>query len=225
MKIMERDAEDRRIKRIAKEKKATAFKDKGNEAYAQEDYETAVRYYSDGLAELRDMQPLYTNRAQAYIKLGRYSEAISDCEWALKCNERCTKAYVHMGKAYLELKKYNEANCFEKILEIEPARVKMVKEYLTRVDLEEEREHQERNARKEFDNGEGKATAVPRLLEKLSRPGQMPLFYCGGLEILLQAVTDCECSSGRGFAQLSFSSNLLVPTLSSITCFTAPPIT
>ncbi|GLD57318.1 tetratricopeptide repeat protein 12 [Lates japonicus] len=192
MKIMERDAEDRRVKRIAKEKKATAFKDKGNEAYAQEDYETAVRYYSDGLAELRDMQPLYTNRAQAYIKLGRYSEAISDCEWALKCNERCTKAYVHMGKAYLELKKYNESReCFEKILEIEPARGKMVKEYLTQVDLEEEREHQERNARQDFDKGEGKATAVPRLLEKLSRPGQMPLFYCGGLEILLQAVTDC----------------------------------
>lgn len=39
----------------------------GNEAYAQEDYETAVQYYSDGLAETRDMQPLYTNRAQVNI--------------------------------------------------------------------------------------------------------------------------------------------------------------
>lgn len=44
-----------------------AFKDKGNEAYAQEDYETAVKYYSDGLAEIKDMQPLYTNRAQVNI--------------------------------------------------------------------------------------------------------------------------------------------------------------
>lgn len=41
-----------------------ALKDRGNEAYAQEDYETAVKFYTDGLAELRDMQPLYTNRAQ-----------------------------------------------------------------------------------------------------------------------------------------------------------------
>lgn len=101
---MERDAEDRRVRRIAKANKATgvwlslkmlsewtvcftfcsveiaihpfkcctvcvtaALKDKGNEAYAQEDYETAVKYYSDGLAELRDMQPLYTNRAQVSI--------------------------------------------------------------------------------------------------------------------------------------------------------------
>ncbi|XP_047449271.1 tetratricopeptide repeat protein 12 isoform X2 [Mugil cephalus] len=192
MKMMERDAEDRRVRRAAQERKATALKDKGNEAFAQEDYETAAKFYSDGLAELRDMQPLYTNRAQAYIKLGKYKEAISDCEWALKCNESCIKAYLHMGKAYLGLKKYNEArNCFEKIREIEPVKMEMVKEYLSRVDLEEERERQEINARQEFDKGERKATAVPQLLEKLSVPDQMPLYYCGGLEILSQALTDC----------------------------------
>uniref|UniRef100_A0A3Q3QD74 Uncharacterized protein n=1 Tax=Monopterus albus TaxID=43700 RepID=A0A3Q3QD74_MONAL len=205
MKIMERDAEDRRI---AKEKKAIALKDKGNGAYAQEDYETAVKYYTDGLAELRDMQTLYTNRAQAYIKLGKYQEAISDCEWALKCNERCIKAYVHMGKAHLELKKYNEArNCFEKIMEIEPGRQKLAKEYLIQVDLEENRERQEMNAREEFDKGEGKATTVPHLLEKLSRPSQMPFDYCEGLEILSRAVTDCTGQTlfrlNNGFSVIS----------------------
>ncbi|CAK6968132.1 uncharacterized protein LOC121898295 isoform X1 [Scomber scombrus] len=192
MKIMERDADDRRKKRIAKEQKATAFKDKGNEAFAQEDYEMAVKYYSEGLAELRDMQHLYTNRAQAYIKLEKYKEAINDCEWALKCNERCLKAYLHMGKAYLALKNYNESrNCFEKIMEIEPGKEKMVKEYLTRVNLVEEKESQEMNARQEFEKGEGKAITVPQLLEKLSRRRQMPLYYCGGLAILSQVVTDC----------------------------------
>ncbi|KAM6932165.1 LOW QUALITY PROTEIN: tetratricopeptide repeat protein 12 [Lycodopsis pacificus] len=174
------------------------FKDKGNEAYAQEDYETAVKYYSDGLAELRDMQPLYTNRAQAYIKLGKYKEAISDCEWALKCNERCCQA----------LKKYKESrNCFEKIVEIEPEMEKMVKEYLTQVDLEEGRESQEMNARQEFDKGEGNDTRVPQLLEKLARPGQIPLYYCGGLEILSQAVTDCTAQTlfrlNNGFSIIS----------------------
>ncbi|XP_021174928.2 tetratricopeptide repeat protein 12 [Fundulus heteroclitus] len=192
MKIMERDAEDRRIKRMAKLKEATALKGKGNEAYAQQDYEAAVKYYSDGLAVLRDMQPLYTNRAQAYIKLKRYKEAIRDCEWALKCNERCIKAYVHMGKAFLGLKKYNEAkSCFEKIQKFEPRREKMVKEYLDLVDSEEKKDSQERNAKQELDKGERKATVVPQLLEKLSRPGQVPLYYCGGLESLTPAVTDC----------------------------------
>ncbi|MED6262876.1 hypothetical protein ATANTOWER_028286, partial [Ataeniobius toweri] len=65
----------------------------------------------------------------AFIKLKRYKEAINDCEWALKCNERCIKAYVHMGKAYLGLKKYNEAkSCFEKIQEIEPGKGNMIKD-------------------------------------------------------------------------------------------------
>lgn len=86
-------------------------------------------------------------------------------------------------------------------------------EYLTQVDLEEERETQEMNAKQEFDEGKGKGkgTTMPQLLEKLSRPGQIPLFYCGGLGILLQAVTDCECSSGSRFTQLPFFSDLLVP--------------
>ncbi|XP_029923057.1 tetratricopeptide repeat protein 12 [Myripristis murdjan] len=192
MKSVEMDAEDRRQRRRAKEQKAVALKEKGNEAYTQEDYETAVKYYTDGLAELRDMQPLYTNRAQAYIKLGKYKEAISDCEWALKCNEKCIKAYLHMGKAYLALKNYNKSrNCYEKITEIEPRKEKMVKEYLTQVDLEEARESQERNAREEFNNGKNKATIVPQLLEKLSRLEQSPSYYCGGLELLSQAITDC----------------------------------
>lgn len=78
------------------------------------------------------------------------------------------------------------------------------------MDLEEKKESQEMIARQEFDKGEGQGTTVPQLLEKLSRPGQIPLYYCGGLEILSQAVTDCECSFGRCFVQLPFSSNLFV---------------
>ncbi len=74
-------------------------------------------------------------------------------------------------------------------------------EHLTEVDLEEKRESQEKIAMQEFDQGNGKATTVPQLLEKLSKPGQMPFYYCGGLMILSQALTDCECSFARGFPQ------------------------
>ncbi|KAE8277721.1 Tetratricopeptide repeat protein 12 [Larimichthys crocea] len=77
------------------------------------------------------------------------------------------------------------------MLEIEPGKEKMVKEYLTQVDLEEERDSQEMNAMQRFDKGDEKATTVLHLLEKLSKAEQMPLYYCGGFEILSQAVTDC----------------------------------
>lgn len=69
--------------------------------------------------------------------------------------------------------------------------------------MEEEKENQEINARSKLEKREGNSTMVPLLLEKLSSPGQMPLFYRGGLEILSQTITDCECPSE--FAQLLYS--------------------
>lgn len=78
-------------------------------------------------------------------------------------------------------------------------------EYLTQVDLEEERDSQEMNAMQRFDKGDEKATTVLHLLEKLSKAEQMPLYYCGGFEILSQAVNDCEFSFRIIFAQLSLS--------------------
>ncbi|XP_033833034.1 tetratricopeptide repeat protein 12 [Periophthalmus magnuspinnatus] len=191
LKTMEKDADDRKKRRAEREKRAIALKDRGNKAFAQEDYETAVKYYSAGLAELKDMEVLYTNRAQAYMKLSKYKEAICDCEWALKCNEKCIKAYLHMGKAYQALKNYNESrNCFEKIVEFEPAKKNMIKEYLLQVDLNEKRDIQENSAQQDFDMGEEKAIAVSQLLEKLSMPGGGPRWFCGALKCLTHTVTN-----------------------------------
>lgn len=73
------------------------------------------------------------------------------------------------------------------------------------MDLEEEKEGQETRAMQEFDSGDAKAKTVPQLLQKLSRPGQMPFYYCGGFEILSQAVIECECScGGQAFFAASF---------------------
>ncbi|XP_029429057.1 tetratricopeptide repeat protein 12-like isoform X3 [Rhinatrema bivittatum] len=107
-----------------------ALKEMGNKAFAKGDYEDAIQRYSEGLDRLRDMEVLYTNRAQAYIKLEKYQDAVSDCEWALKCNEKSIKARVHMGKAYLGLKDYSKARqCYKKILEMDPKWEKMIKDY------------------------------------------------------------------------------------------------
>lgn len=67
-------------------------------------------------------------------------------------------------------------------------------EYLTKMELEEKKESEEFNAKQDFDRGVEKAKLIPQLVEKLSEPGQMLLYYCGILEILAHAVTDSECS-------------------------------
>lgn len=75
-----------------------------------------------------------------------------------------------------------------------PSLISTVPEYLNQVDLEEERENQELIATQELAGGAAEARSIPLLLEKLSVPGQVPFYYCGGFAILSEAITNCESS-------------------------------
>ncbi|GAB5577084.1 tetratricopeptide repeat protein 12 isoform X1 [Prionailurus iriomotensis] len=233
---VELDAKERARRRRENKVLADALKQKGNEAFARGDYEAAILCYSEGLEKLRDMKVLYTNRAQAYIKLGDFQKAVVDCEWALKrhdqhvefllfsldtsqgsgrshasvqdtssqicqnssfkvrreCDEKCTKAYFHMGKAHLALKNYNVSReCYQKILEINPQLQTQVKEYLNQVNLREKADLQEKEAHELLDLGKNTAVTVKNVLETLCKPDQTPLFYAGGIEILTEMIKDC----------------------------------
>ncbi|XP_004427538.1 PREDICTED: tetratricopeptide repeat protein 12 isoform X2 [Ceratotherium simum simum] len=189
---MEKDAKERAKRRRENKVLADALKEKGNEAFVRGDYEMAVLCYSEGLEKLKDMKVLYTNRAQAYIKLGDYQKALVDCDWALKCDEKCTKAYFHMGKAHLALKNYGVSReCYQKILEINPQLQTQVKDYLNQVDLREKADLQEKEAHELLDSGKNTAVTTKNLLETLSKPDQIPLFYAGGIEILMEMMKDC----------------------------------
>ncbi|XP_012514601.1 PREDICTED: tetratricopeptide repeat protein 12 [Propithecus coquereli] len=189
---VEKDAKERAKRRRENKVLADALKEEGNEAFVKGDYETAVLRYTEGLQKLKDMKVLYTNRAQAYIKLEDYEKALVDCEWALKCDEKCTKAYFHMGKAHLALKNYSMSReCYKKILEINPMLQTQVKDYLCQVDLREKAHLQEKEAHELLDSGENTAVTTKNLLETLSKPDQIPLFYAGGIEILTEMMKDC----------------------------------
>ncbi|XP_036180297.1 tetratricopeptide repeat protein 12 isoform X2 [Myotis myotis] len=189
---VEKDAKERAKRRKENRALADALKGKGNEAFVRGDYETAILCYSEGLEKLKDMKVLYTNRAQAYIKLGDYQKALVDCDWALKCDEKCTKAYFHMGKAHLALKNYSVSRqCFQKILEINPQLQTQVKDYLDQVDLREKADLQEKEAQQLLDSGKSTAVTTRHLLGTLSKPDQNPLFYAGGIEILTELMEDC----------------------------------
>ncbi|KAK2510187.1 hypothetical protein MC885_004901, partial [Smutsia gigantea] len=190
---VEKDAKERARRRRENQALARALKDKGNEAFVKGDYESAVLCYSEGLEKLKDMKVLYTNRAQAYIKLGDYQKALADCDWALKCDEKCTKAYFHMGKAHLALKNYSGSReCYQRISEINPQLQTQVKGYLNQVDLQEKADLQEKEALEFLDSGKGTAMTTKSLLDTLSKPDQIPLFYAGGIEILTELMQDCK---------------------------------
>ena len=58
---------------------------------------------------VKDFEELYTNRAQAYLKLEDYENVLIDCDWALRVNEDSVKAMVHKGRALTHLKNFDGA--------------------------------------------------------------------------------------------------------------------
>ncbi|XP_009245347.3 tetratricopeptide repeat protein 12 isoform X5 [Pongo abelii] len=145
---VEKDAKERAKRRRENKVLADALKEKGNEAFAEGNYETAILCYSEGLEKLKDMKVLYTNRAQS-------------------------------------------RECYKKILEINPKLQTQVKDYLNQVDLQEKADLQEKEARELLDSGKNTAVTTKNLLETLSKPDQIPLFYAGGIEILTEMIKEC----------------------------------
>ncbi|NWR90007.1 TTC12 protein, partial [Furnarius figulus] len=190
--MLEKDAKERAKQRKRNEQLANALKEKGNDAFRRGDFARAIQRYTEGLEKLRDKQELYTNRAQAYLKIQEYEKAIGDCEWALKCNEKCIKAYFLMGKAHLALKHYTESRqCYEKILQIDPQKESLFKDCVNEVNLEEKRVKDEERAMKEVEAGNVAALSIKELLQRLGTPGQDILFYTGGIRILAEVMKDC----------------------------------
>uniref|UniRef100_A0A803KD03 Tetratricopeptide repeat domain 12 n=1 Tax=Xenopus tropicalis TaxID=8364 RepID=A0A803KD03_XENTR len=165
---LEKDAKERAERRKENTAMANALKELGNKAFSKGDYETAVKCYSEGVEKLRDMQVLYTNRAQAFIKLEKYENAISDCQWALKARK-----------------------CYLKLLDVDPNLEKLVKDYINTVDLQEANFKQEQVALEELKVAKEDAVSVTQLLQKLSKADQIALYYSGGIRLLTEVVKDC----------------------------------
>ncbi|KAM7030360.1 tetratricopeptide repeat protein 12 isoform 2-T2 [Acridotheres tristis] len=190
---LEKDAKERAQRRRRNEQLANALKEQGNEAFRRGDFALAIHRYSQGLQKLRDKQELYTNRAQAYLKLHEYEKAISDCEWALKCNKNCLKAYFLMGKAHLALQHFPECRqCYEEMLQIDPQKENLVKDCVNEANLEEKRLRDEERAEREAQAGSVAASSIQELLQRISSPGQDILYYTGGIRLLAQVVNSTE---------------------------------
>ncbi|XP_077046115.1 tetratricopeptide repeat protein 12 isoform X4 [Agelaius phoeniceus] len=144
----------------------------------------------------------------AYLKLHEYEKAISDCEWALKCNKNCLKAYFLMGKAHLALQHFSESRqCYEKMLQIDPQKENLFKECVAEARLEEQRLREEQRAQRELQAGSVAALPIQELLQRLRRPGHDLPYYTGAVVLLAGAVSSCTGQTlfrtNNGFSILS----------------------
>jgi tetratricopeptide (TPR) repeat protein len=114
LKYLERDAEERAMRRKRKEEQAQELKLKGNEEFKKGNYESAADLYNQAIKIDPGNILLYTNSAQAYLKLLQFEKAIERCDFALRIDENCVKAHLRKGLAKRLLKDYDEAiRCFK----------------------------------------------------------------------------------------------------------------
>ncbi|NWT73016.1 TTC12 protein, partial [Prunella himalayana] len=192
---LEKDAKERAQRRRRNEQLANALKEQGNEAFRAGDFALAIQRYSEGLEKLRDKQDLYTNRAQAYLKLHEYEKAISDCEFYFSHSLRTVGSVWDIIDApslfpalFFPLK---SRQCYEKMLQIDPQKENLYKECVDEARLEEKRLREEQRAQRELQAGSAAASSIQELLQSISSPGHDILYYTGATRLLAGAVNSC----------------------------------
>ncbi|KAF3337636.1 outer envelope protein 64 [Carex littledalei] len=98
-----------------------ALKEKGNAAFKGKQWKKAINYYSDAIKLNNANATYYSNRAAAYLKLGCYEQAETDCNQAISLDKKNVKAYMRRGTVREMLLCYKEAlQDFRYALALEP---------------------------------------------------------------------------------------------------------
>ncbi|KAJ0263421.1 Protein SGT1 A [Hirschfeldia incana] len=79
------------------------------EAFVDDDFGVAVDLYSKAIDLDPNCADFFADRAQAYIKLQNFTEAVADAKKAIELNPSLTKAYLRKGTACMKLEEYRTA--------------------------------------------------------------------------------------------------------------------
>ena len=97
------------------------LKELGNNQFKNQNYTSAIDYYTRGI-ELNQSEPvLYANRATCFKCLGRYKESVSDYKRAIQLGPRNTKNLKKLSSVYIILGNFGEASMLlQKCCNLEP---------------------------------------------------------------------------------------------------------
>eukprot|EP00397_Hematodinium_sp_SG-2012_P011178 GEMP01011310.1.p1 GENE.GEMP01011310.1~~GEMP01011310.1.p1 ORF type:complete len:931 (+),score=227.39 GEMP01011310.1:143-2935(+) len=119
-KVLEADIIERNKKRDEKKIAATKCKNRGNENMKEGDFVGAIEVYAEGLELMKDMRPLWTNKALAELKVFRYQDAVDSASKVLELAEifddgyhkhpdMCIKGLLRRAQGYRGLHMWSEA--------------------------------------------------------------------------------------------------------------------
>ncbi|XP_041449767.1 dnaJ homolog subfamily C member 7-like [Drosophila obscura] len=75
----------------------------GYQQYQAQNYQNALKHYSDAITLCPDSSQYYNNRAAIYLLLLNYNGALEDARKAIRLNPSLQKAYVNLAKCCLAL--------------------------------------------------------------------------------------------------------------------------
>jgi STIP1 family protein 1 len=77
---------------------AEQLKEKGNAAFKREEYDEAIRQYSQAIQHNSTNPLLYTNRANARLKVKEWQGVIDDCLRSIELLHENMKGFYFLGK-------------------------------------------------------------------------------------------------------------------------------
>ncbi|XP_028409356.1 protein SGT1 homolog [Dendronephthya gigantea] len=99
---------------------ADSFFSEGNEAFADDDYIEAIKKYTSAIEQNAQNPKYYNQRANAFIKLGKYQDALADTSSSIELDATNAKAFLRKGIAHFHLKEFmNAKEAFENALKLE----------------------------------------------------------------------------------------------------------
>lgn len=103
------DSENEEVEEEEWEIQARVFKEQGDDAFRNGDYETAISFFSQAIAIDPDHHILYSNRSAAYMKADSKSKALHDAEKCVSLAPDWVKGYNRLGIALQSLKRFDAA--------------------------------------------------------------------------------------------------------------------
>ena len=98
-----------------------APQDDGNKAFGRGDFAAAVEHYSCCVELDATLVAARNNRAMALLKLGRWADALADCDAVLAADASNVKALLRKGQAHQELGDSDAARAvLQRALELQP---------------------------------------------------------------------------------------------------------
>nr|XP_031845572.1 stress-induced-phosphoprotein 1 [Nomia melanderi] len=99
----------------------TVLKEKGNSALQDEEFEEAIKHYTDAIALDENNHLLYSNRSAAYAKAGKFEQALKDAEKTVALKPDWAKGYSRKGSALAYMGKLDESiSAYKAGLQLEP---------------------------------------------------------------------------------------------------------